>query len=97
MRRRPAPRSFWNWCAGGLVGVDSTPQLPYDSVRRVHTDQTKWCLDSAVVSIAHSWQEGSSFEFVNLLVGAIPDRDCSTEVFGAYRPRHRMRPTVLQF
>jgi hypothetical protein len=81
----------------GARRVDSTPQLPYDSVRRTHMDETKWCLDSAVVLVAHSWQEGSSFESVNLLVGAIPDRDCSTEVFGAYRPRQRMRPTVLQF
>jgi hypothetical protein len=70
----------------GARRIDSTPQFPYDSARRMHRDQAKWCLDSAVVFVAHSWQEGSPFEFVNLLVGAIPDRDCSTDVFRAYQP-----------
>jgi hypothetical protein len=59
---------------------------PGDEAHRFHRKETKWCLDSAVVFVVHSWQEGSSFEFVNLLVGAIPDRDCSADVFKAIRP-----------
>ena len=73
----------------GARRIDWARQLPSDSAHHLHTDATKWCLDSAVVWVVHTWQEGFSFESVNLAVGAVPDSDCSTDVFGAWRQPHK--------
>ena len=77
----------------GARQIGGAPRLPNDSAHHLHTQGTKWCLDSAVVMLVSSWQEGSSFEFVNLGVGAVPDRDCSTDMFRAlHRPHEDIRP-----
>jgi len=67
---------------------------PADPEHRTHGRQAKWCLDSAVVYLGHSWQDEQPFEFVNFLVGSVPDRDCSRAAFAALpRPNPRMQPT----
>jgi hypothetical protein len=67
---------------------------PVDTKDRLHRRETKWCLDSAVVHVSHSWQEGRPFDFVDFLVGSVPDPGCSTESFRALpRPNPRMQPT----
>ena len=67
--------------------------MPAVPKSRIHGLQAKWCLDSAVVHLSHSWQEGQPFEFVHFLVGSVPDPDCSAEAFRALsRPNPRLHP-----
>jgi hypothetical protein len=61
---------------------------PADPKHRVTERNFKWCLDSAVVHLSHSRQEGQAFESVNFLVGAVPDPDCSADAFRAVRRQH---------
>jgi len=72
------------------IGEHPMPAAPKS---RIHGLQAKWCLDSAVVHLSHSWQEGQPFEFVYFLVGSVADPDCSAEAFRALpRPDPRMHP-----
>ena len=52
------------------------PPLPPGSAGSRRT-LTKWCLDSAVIMVGGSWAEGGPFAFLNFLVAAVPDQDCS--------------------
>jgi hypothetical protein len=71
---------------------------PADPEHRMHGRDAKWCLDSAVVHVNHSWQEGQPFEFVHFLLAAVPDPDCSAARFRLRpRPNKRMQPTARQF
>jgi hypothetical protein len=73
----------------GARWVEEHP-WPADPEHRTHRRLAKWCLDSAVVYLGHSWQDGRPFEFVNFLLASGPDRDCSREAFEALpRPQPR--------
>ena len=59
--------------------------VPADPKYHTHSLQAKWCLDSAVVYLSNTWQEGQPFEFVHVMVAAVPDPDCSTVAFRELR------------
>jgi hypothetical protein len=52
---------------------------PEDPEHHVHHTQMRWCLDSALVSVGRSWQEGYRLEGVNILIGAVLESGCSGE------------------
>jgi hypothetical protein len=68
----------------GVRQVDGA-RFPRDTAYGVHTTAVKWCLDSAVVWLVSSWQRGRPFDWVNLLVAAVPDADCSPDAFQRQR------------
>ena len=40
-----------------------------------------WCLEGALLSLSHAWQEGRTVEFVNFIVGSAEEPDCPTAKF----------------
>jgi hypothetical protein len=67
---------------------------PTDTVDRVHTIIHKWCLKGAKALVVSGYQERNPYEFVDLLIVAAADEDCSPDAFEQQRrPNPRMQPT----
>ncbi len=77
----------------GARWIEERPRRA-DPEHHIYGRDAKWCLDSAVVHLSHSWQEGKPLEFVHFLMAAVPDPDCSADAFRALpRPNPRVQPT----
>jgi hypothetical protein len=50
---------------------------PEDPEHHVHRTEMRWCLDSAIVFVTRTWQEGRRLEGVSMLVGAVPMSGCT--------------------